>query len=272
MTELAGGIGEGRVLVFQPATPNGSGLEVALGLQRYWQKSLKAAGRPAACILALTRVESIDGTPPDGMPIAVGDKGIALFRDWADPSANAAMVLSQACRWGLVSTFVAAERGATLDTALIEARDGAAHTIASWTFDAPYVELPQHVTDVLVETARRLGVRAAWSSAPEAFDTTDVGAAMLMLEQMGVLSMAEDACRLKIEFVLERLAILVGAATHSRIVVALVPELLGHLARLGAHDIQLASWMRRVRKSVGALPSEWDGLVDKISRERRGPP
>ena len=268
MTELAGGIGEGRVLVFQPATPNGGGLEVALGIQRFWQKTLKSAGRPAACILALTRVESIEGTPPDGMPLAVGDKGVALFRDWADPKANAVMVQAQACRWGIVSTFVAAERGGKLATALIEVRDGTAHTITDWTFDAPYVELPQHVTDVLVESARRLGVRAPWSSAPEAFDTTDVGAAMMMLEQMGVLSMAEDGCRLKIDFVLERLGILVGIAAHSRVVVALVPELLGHLARLGAHDLQLGGWMRGVKKTVGTLPRQWDGLLSSISRNR----
>jgi hypothetical protein len=46
------------------------------------------------------------------------------------------------------------------------------------------------------------------------------------------------------------------------------PQLLGHLARLGAHDIQLAGWMKRVRKIIGVVPAEWDGLVEKISRER----
>lgn len=68
---------------------------------------------------------------------------------------------------------------------------------------------------------------------------------------------------------LERLGALVKIAPRAQPVVALVPELLGHLARLGAHDIQLAGWLRRVRKAVGALPKEWDGMLDTISRSRR---
>ncbi len=79
---------------------------------------------------------------------------------------------------------------------------------------------------------------------------------MFMLEQMGVLSMAEDGCCLVIGAILDRLELTVRAAPGSRVVVALVPELLGHLARLGAHDLQLAGWLRRVRKAIGTLPSK----------------
>src|SRR5687767_4491092 len=53
MSEIAGSLGDGRVLVLQPATPNGAGLDIALGIQRFWQKTLKNAGRPAATIMAL---------------------------------------------------------------------------------------------------------------------------------------------------------------------------------------------------------------------------
>jgi hypothetical protein len=268
MTELAGAIGEGRVLVFQPATPTGAGLELALGIQRFWQKTLKRAGRDAACIMALTRIESIEGTLPDGMPFAVGDRGVACFKDWADPAANAAMVNGQKCRWGLITTLVPAQGTARLDTELIEAREQVGAALGSWSFDAGYERLPSHVVEVLGEVSRRLGTKLPWTTAGEAFDSDDPGASMLMLEQMGVLSMAEDGCRLTLDVVLERLALLASAAPRSRVVVALVPDLLGHLARLGAHDIQLAGWMRRVRKSVGVLPPEWDGLLDKISRAR----
>lgn len=268
MTELAGAIGEGRVLVFQPATPTGSALELALGIQRFWQKTLKHAGRDAACILALTRIESISGTPPDEMPFAVGDRGVACFKDWADPAANAAMVLSQRCRWGLVTTLTAAERTGRLEASLIEPKGAELATLGTWTFDGGYEGLPAHVTEVLVEVARRLGTRLPWSTAGEAFDSGDPGACMLMLEQMGVTSMAEDGCRLVIDAALGRLALLVGAAPRSRVVVALVPELLGHLARLGAHDIQLAGWMRGVKKKIGVVPPEWDGLLTTISRHR----
>ena len=169
-----------------------------------------------------------------------------------DPAANAAMamVLSQRCRWGLVTTLTAAERSGWLETSLIEGAELA--TLGAWTFDGGYEGLPAHVTEVLVEVARRLGTRLPWSTAGEAFDSGDPGACMLMLEQMGVSSMAEDGCRLVIDAALGRLALLVGAAPRSRVVVALVPELLGHLARLGAHDIQLAGWMRGVKRKIGA--------------------
>jgi hypothetical protein len=121
---------------------------------------------------------------------------------------------------------------------------------------------------VLLETARRVGTKLPWAHAWEAFDTQDPGASMLLLEQMGVLSMAEDGCRLVIDGVLARLATLVAAAPRSERVIALVPELLGHLARLGAHDIQLARWLKGVRACVGTLPREWDGVLDAISRRR----
>src|SRR5690349_5895335 len=98
MTDLAGSLGGGRVLVLQPATPNGNGLDIALGIQRFWQKTLKNAGRPAACINALMRVEAIDGTVPDGLPIAVGDKSVAAFKDWADEGAVAGLVLQRESR------------------------------------------------------------------------------------------------------------------------------------------------------------------------------
>ncbi len=35
-----------------------------------------------------------------------------------------------------------------------------------------------------------------------------------------------------------------------------------------AHDIQLAGWLRGVRKTLGALPAEWEDLLDTISRAR----
>jgi hypothetical protein len=268
MSELAGAIGSGRVLVFQPATPTGAGLELALGIQRFWQRSLKSAGRPAASILALTRVESIQGTVPDDLPIAVGDRGVACLRDWADPKANAALVQAQGCRWGLISTLVATEASAKLDTVLVEARSGDSPTLGSWSFDSAYGDLPAHVADVLADICRRVGTRPPWTTAAEAFDSADPGASLLVLEQLGVLSMAEDSCRLVIHVVLDRLELLATAAPRSQVVIALVPELLSHLARLGAHDIQLAGWLKRVKNSIGVLPQEWEGLVEKLSRER----
>ncbi len=121
---------------------------------------------------------------------------------------------------------------------------------------------------VLVEVARRIGTKLSWKHASEAFDAGDPGVQMRTLEMMGILSMAEDGCRLRLEPVLDGLAALATAAPRSSVVVALVSELLGHLARLGAHDIQLAGWMRRVKKAVGVVPAEWDGLLSSISRER----
>ncbi|MCZ7679597.1 MAG: hypothetical protein M5U28_12880 [Sandaracinaceae bacterium] len=92
--------------------------------------------------------------------------------------------------------------------------------------------------------------------------------AALCLESLGFLSMAEESCRLRIDGVLDRLAMLATAAPRSRAVVALVPALLGHLARLGAHDLQLAGWLRRIRQTTGELPPEWDGLLAEIARAR----
>lgn len=267
MSDVAGAIGEGRVLVLQPAVPTGAGLELGLGIQRFWQKALKAAGRPAVSLIAHTRVEKIEGTVPDGLPIAVGDKGVLSLGGWSDETRDA-LVVQHGCRWCVATTITPAERSARLDTVLVEAKVNApVRSIASWSFDASYVAMPAHVVGVLVETALRIGTRLT-TTVSDSFDTDDPGAAMMMLEQMGVLSMAEDGCRLMIAPVLDRLATLACAAPRSRVTVALVPELLGHLARLGAHDIQLAGGVRRVRKSVGVIPSEWEGLVQRISRER----
>lgn len=267
MSEIVGGLGEGRVLVFQPATPTGLGLYVALGIQRLWQKTLQAAGRPAACIVANTRVESIHGETPEGFPMAVGDKGVLPIKDWSDDAANAALVQQHECRWGLVSTLIAHATSARLETALFEAKPSdAMRTIATWTFEGE--GMPEHVCVVLLDVARRLGTKLPWAHAWEAFDTADVPAAMRCLEMMGITSTAEDGCRFEIQGVLDRLLGLVEAAPRSKIVLALVPELLGHLARLGAHDLQLAGWLRRARESIGALPREWDGMLDEIRGRR----
>ncbi|MFO0680507.1 MAG: hypothetical protein U0234_00585 [Sandaracinus sp.] len=254
--------------MLQPATPSGVGLELALGMQRFWQKSLKASGRASASIVAHTRIEAIDGAVPEDVPVAVGDRGVAHVGNWSDARAVATMVLAHSSRWGLISTFAPTPSAVRLDTLLIEVRLAEpVRILGRWSFDAGFDALPAHVVEVLGDAAKRVGTRTA-VSVQEAFDTDDPGAAMLMLEQMGVLSMAEDGCRLVVAGVLDRLTLLVGAAPRSRVVVALVPELLQHLSRLGAHDIQLARWMKRVQKEVGVLPPEWDGLVQKISRER----
>lgn len=268
MTDVAGSIGAGTLIVFQPATPSG-GLEVALGIQRLWQKTLKHGGRPAACLIAHTRLEAIEGPAPEGLPIAVGDKGVASIRDWADPATNAAIVVTRGGRWGLVASLAAASTHSALHTELFEASAaGGVSSIARWSFDGPVSLLPEHASTVLSDTARRLGVRSAPASYVDALDLDDPGLAMLALEVMGIVSMAEDDCRLHVDVALERLGLLASAAPRSRVVEALVPELLGHLARLGAHDLQLAAWMRGVKKQIGPLPPAWQGLVGTLSRER----
>lgn len=268
MSELAGGLGEGRVLVLQPATPSGEGLFIALGIQQLWQKTLKEWGRPAASLLVRTTVRSLEGTTPEGFPVAVGDRGIASLTGWGGHAAEAALAQRNACRWVMASTLSAAVERTTLDASLIEARDGAPHPIAEWSFDGDLTALPEHVCGLLADASRRLGVTPRWTQACEAFDHHDPSVAALCLESLGFLSMAEESCRLRIDGVLDRLAMLATAAPRSRAVVTLVPALLGHLARLGAHDLQLAGWLRRIRQSTGALPPEWDGLLAEIARAR----
>jgi hypothetical protein len=269
MSELAGGLGEGIVLVFQPATPAAAGLPVALGIQRLWQKTLKHAGRPAACILAMTRIETIEGTTPEGFPFAVGDRGVASIGGWPDMATNSSLVVERGGRWGLIATLVAEGTTAKLDTTLIEAKAGeGGHLIASWSFDGASNDLPAHVCAVLVDVARRVGTKIPWKLETEAFDHGDPDVQLRVLEMMGILSMAEDGCRLELAPALDRLAQLATAAPRASVVVALVPELLGHLARLGAHDLQLAGWVRGVKRTIGVLPPAWENLVSSISRQR----
>lgn len=273
MSALAGGLGEGKVLVLQPATPSSSSLDIALGLQRFWQKTLKAAGRPAACTVMIGTVETLhvegelDGEPP----IAVGDKCVLPIADWEDDGGLAATLRRFGCRWALVPTFVATESHVRLDTRFVELDDDGVRAVGdAFALDSGWNAFPTHVWEVLVEVARRVGATPPYSRAEEAFDTVDVGAAIATLQAMGMLSMAEDRCRLEVDAVFANLTRIVATAGAARPLVALVPELFDHLGRLGAHDLQLAGFLRSARRSLGTLPAQWSDLLERLAAGRSG--
>ncbi len=270
MAELVGTLGEGRVLVFQPASPEGGALTIARGLQRFWHHALKRAGRDAVRFVALGRVEELDGPVPDGLPIEVGDRMLLPVRPVSDPASAIGLVAKYQSRWGLVAELVPDGARAGLVTTLYERRGDGGRAIDAWRFEGEAVALPAHAVEVLSGVGRRLGTKLPFATATQAFDTGSPLAAMQILEQLGVLGLAEDDCRLPIAPVLARLAALAVAAPRSRLVIDLVPELLGHLARMGAHDLQLAGWVRDVKEAIGVLPPEWARLVER-SRHGREP-
>jgi hypothetical protein len=271
MSLLAGALGEGKVLVLQPAMPSPSHLEVALGLQRFWQKTLKAAGRPAACAVMIGKVEAVhvEGELEGEPPIAVGDKHVLPVANWDDDGVVAASTRF-GCRWALVPTFVATESHVRLDTRFVEVDDGVVRPVGdAFALDTGWSAFPTHVWEVLVEVARRVGATPPYSRAEEAFDTVDVAAAIAILEAMGMLSMAEDHCRLEVRAVFASLTSIVETVGAARPLVAIVPELFDHLGRLGAHDLQLAGFLRSARRSLGTLPTEWGDLLERLAAGRR---
>jgi len=204
-------------------------------------------------------------------PLAVGDKGVHPIAAWDDDAAIAANTRRFACRWALVPTLTATETQVKLHTRFVEVDDSGVRAVGDeLELDAGWATFPCHVWDVLVEVARRVGAKLPYSRAEEAFDTVDPEAALAILQALGMLSMAEDGCRLELAAVFTNLANVVDKTGAARPVVALVPEMLAHLGRLGAHDLQLAGFLRRARQSLGELPPEWHDLLDRLAAAREG--
>ena len=60
MSESVATLGAGKLLVFQPATgADEIALPVALGIQRFWSRRLKEAGRPSMYFVMVGKIERL---------------------------------------------------------------------------------------------------------------------------------------------------------------------------------------------------------------------
>ena len=188
--------------MFQPATgADAIALPVALGIQRFWMRRLKEAGRPSMYFVLVGKLErlvdaqGVDATSED---VAVGDKFVLPFEPLADDAGPAQLIQAHGARWGLVSTFSLLGPRFHLESRLLEVQDGAIRVLERQAIDDDNIELPRRLFEILVSTARLTGVRVPWSHWSDAFTTGDEVAALHYLKADGACSMVEEGVRMKV--------------------------------------------------------------------------
>ena len=252
MTEIAGTLGAGKLLVFQPATGDDAiALPVALGLQRFWGRRLKEAGRPGMRFVAVGKLERLldgDGADVTSDEVAVGDKFVLPFPHMTDDVEPARLISMYGARWGLYSTFALTGPRFHLTTRLFEVQDEAVRLLEEHAFDEENIRLPHRLFEILVSTAMRTGVRTPWHDWSDCFTTNDEVAALHYLAADGVCSMVEEGVRMTVADAFEPV---IRALAQSPIMVRgieVVRELLRAFKENGVSDLAVARQLRRLRE------------------------
>lgn len=202
MTESVSTLGAGKLLVFQPATgADAIALPVALGIQRFWKRRLKEAGRPSMYFVMVGKIErlvdaqGVDATSEDA---AVGDKFVLPLEHAADDAGAGQLIQAHGARWGLISTLGLTGPRFHLESRLLEVQDGVIRVLDRAVIDDDNIDLPRHIFEILTSTAQRTGVRAPWQHWSDAFTTGDEMAALPYLKADGACSMVEEGVRMKV--------------------------------------------------------------------------
>jgi hypothetical protein len=252
--DIAASFGAGNLVVLQPGFAGGPGVEVALGLQRWWASQIKRIGRPAYYFL-LT------------VPNPGGRKRLLVFPEWSEDRINDVVVEKLRCRWGLEFGYAPDGTDARMRTRLFEiGPDEQPFPIETWEHDGPAIDLPQHAYFVIAEVCRRLGAKlpvVGWTSA---FGTNDPFAAMHFLRALGLQSLVEEQCDVTAPALLDALVTALESAPAMDAAVELLPQAFTALRDYEEiTPLDLARAYRRARKAVGHTPQAWTGILDSLT-------
>lgn len=244
-------IGAGTLLVFQPATgADEIALPVALGIQRFWARQLREAGRPAVYfvhVVKLERLRDAQGADVTSDDVAVGDKFVMPHAGFGDDAEVARIVASSGARWGLCSSFSLMGPRFRLEARLVEADDGGLRVLEQREVEDDNLELPRILVEVVASAAQRTGVRPPSQHWSGPFTTADEHAALHYLKAEGVRSMVQEGVRLSVRDAFEPV---VAALTASPTMVRAIETarvLVRDLGQRGVPDLALTRQLRRLR-------------------------
>lgn len=270
VTELAGSVGAGKLLVLHPAFGGDpDGLEVAIGIQRTLARMIERCGRPTAFALMRVRVEAIDASSAGDDPsaLAVGDMMLGTVEAWPDDAVAPLLASQLGCRFGLVLEFHALGPQFQLAARLLQTDDrGHAHCIAQWSREDDNLRLPALLFELVADIAARTGVSCPWRDAAEMFGTDDAIAVLYSLQALGYCTELEEQCRVHLPHVLHSLGALIEAAPTHAIARDIVESTLLAVARRGANDLELARWLKELRARAGA--DAWPRLHERLATAR----
>lgn len=202
MTETTATIGAGKLLVFQPETgADAIALPVALGIQRFWARRLKEAGRPAAYFVAVGKLERIvdaEGADATADDFAVGDKFVLPLAGFGGNDEVARLIVAHGGRWGMQSSLSLMGPRFLLKARLVEAGADGLRILDERTVEDDNLELPRILVEIVASAALRTGVRFAWRHWSEPFTTVDEHAALHYLKAEGLCSMVAEGARIRI--------------------------------------------------------------------------
>lgn len=273
VSELAGSVGAGKLLVLHPAFGGDpEGLEAAIGIQRSLARLLERCGRPTAFALMRVRVEALDpGVETErGAPLSVGDLMLGTVDAWPDDAVAPLLGAQLGCRFGLVLEFHALGPQFRLDARLFDnAGEDTPHALAQWSREDDNLRLPTFLFELVAEVAARTGVACPWPGPSEMFGTDDAIAVLYSLQALGYCTELEEQCRVHLPHVLHSLTSLVEAAPAFAVAHGVVESTLLALARRGANDLELARWLKELRALAGA--DAWPGLHERLTAARAQP-
>ena len=252
MSESVATLGAGKLLVFQPATgADEIALPVALGIQRFWSRRLKEAGRPSMYFVMVGKIErlvdaqGVDATSED---VAVGDKFVLPLGHLADDAEPARLIQAHGGRWGLVSAFGLTGPRFHLESRLLEVQDGAVRVLERHALDDDNIDLPRHIFEILTSTAQRTGARAPWHHWSDPFGSGDEVAALHYLKAEGACSMVEEGVRMRVADAFEPVVQALGQSPRMPLALEVARTLTRVLGEKDVASLALARELRRLRE------------------------
>ncbi len=251
MTQTPATIGAGNILVFQPTTgADAIALPVALGIQRFWARWLKEAGRPGRYFVAVGKLERVvdaQGADATADDFAVGDKFVLPLGGFGDDAEIARLVVTYGARWGLHSSLALMGPRFRLEARVVEADADGLRVLDHRSIEDENLELPRVLFEVLASAAHGTGVRLPWQHWSGPFDTADEHTALHYLKAEGIRSMVEEGARVSVADAFEPvMAALAASPTMSR-AIETARALVRELGQRGVPDLALARQLRRLR-------------------------
>jgi hypothetical protein len=259
VADVAGSLGQGQLVVLPPAFGGGEGIEVAIGLARWWTRQLRQAGRESVWLMM-------------GVPGSANPRQLQVFDAWPERQVAEAMVAGLHARFGLAPEFTPRGTRTKVDVRLFEVTPaGTIQAIDAWAFDGENVGVPAFAFEVVAGASRCLGARPAAVSWQDAFGTADEVAVMYYLSALGAISLLEERFTTSAEIAVRAVMATYETAPAMQPSIDLMGELLlGMVAGVGASEIEIAGVLRRARKVLGRSPPEWDAILERV-RQRAAP-
>ena len=253
MSDVAGSLGQGKLIVLPPAFGGGDGIEVGIGLSRWWARQLRAAGRQTVWFMM-------------GVPETSSPRQLQVFAAWPERQVAELLVGALKARYGLAPEFNPMRTRAKIGVRLFEVTaEGRVQAIDAWTFEGDNTGVPALAFEVVQGVSRCLGVKPSALSWQDAFGSGDEIAAMYYLSASGAVALLEEGFSTSAELAIKALGATLETAPLMQPAVDLMQDLLLAMVKvLGASELQLAAVLRTGREALGRSPPDWDGIIDRV--------